>query len=134
MITLPFLPAPTNASKKWKPSARYSSTKNWEAAMNGVAITTSSEVEKFAQTSSGMRKKLIPGARIVMIVTRKFRAVAIDDAPANCTPRVKNTCPRGAECDSGAAAVEPDANEPPGAKKLPSIMIPAIGSSQNEIA
>ena len=49
--------------------------------MNGVAITTSSEVEKFAQTSSGIRKKLIPGARIVMIVTRKLSAVAIEDAP-----------------------------------------------------
>ena len=28
--------------------------------MNGVAITTSSEVAKLAHTSSGMRKKLIP--------------------------------------------------------------------------
>ena len=54
--------------------------------MNGVAMTTSSEVEKFAHTSSGMRQKLMPGARMVMIVTRKFSAVAIDDAPANCTP------------------------------------------------
>ena len=53
--------------------------------MNGVAITTSSEVEKFAHTSSGMRQNDMPGARIVMIVTRKFSAVAIDDAPANCT-------------------------------------------------
>ena len=30
--------------------------------MNGVAITTSSEVVKFAHTSSGMRQKVIPGA------------------------------------------------------------------------
>ena len=37
-----------------------------------------------------------------MIVTRKFSAVAIDDAPANCTPIVKNTCPIGAVVDSGA--------------------------------
>ena len=37
-----------------------------------------------------------------MIVTRKFSAVAIDDAPANCTPIVKNICPIGAEVDSGA--------------------------------
>jgi hypothetical protein len=59
--------------------------------MNGVAMTTSSEVEKFAHTSSGIRKKLIPGARMVMIVTRKFSAVAIDEAPANCTAIVKNT-------------------------------------------
>ena len=29
--------------------------------MNGVAMTTSSDVEKFAHTSSGIRKKLIPG-------------------------------------------------------------------------
>ena len=70
--------------------------------MNGVAITTSSEVEKFAHTSSGMRKKLMPGARIVMIVTRKFSAVAIEEAPANCTPTVKNSCPIGTSVDSGA--------------------------------
>ena len=102
--------------------------------MNGVAITTSSEVEKFAHTSSGIRKKLMPGARIVMIVTRKFSAVAIDDAPANWTPSVKNTCPSGAEVDSGAYAVQPDANEPPGAKNEPRIIRPAIGNSQNESA
>ena len=57
----------------------------FEAAMNGVAITTSSEVEKLAHTSSGIRKKLIPGARIVMIVTRKLSAVR--------NSRAKNTAP-----------------------------------------
>ena len=102
--------------------------------MNGVAMTTSSEVEKFAHTSSGMRKKLMPGARIVMIVTRKFSAVAIDDAPANCTPIVKKTCPSGAVTDNGAYAVQPLANEPPGAPKDISIMIPASGSIQNDSA
>ena len=70
--------------------------------MNGVAITTSSEVEKFAHTSSGIRKKLIPGARIVMIVTRKFSAVAIEEAPANWTAIVKNSWPSGIVVDSGA--------------------------------
>jgi hypothetical protein len=70
--------------------------------MNGVAMTTSSEVEKFAHTSSGIRKNDIPGARIVMIVTRKFSAVAIDDAPANWTPIVKKICPIGASVESGA--------------------------------
>ena len=71
-------------------------------AMNGVAITTSSEVEKFAHTSSGMRQKDMPGARIVMIVTRKFSAVAIEDAPANCTPIVTNSWPIGTSVESGA--------------------------------
>src|SRR4051795_8773809 len=102
--------------------------------MNGVAMTTSSDVEKFAHTSSGMRQKLIPGARMVMIVTRKFSAVAIDDAPANCTPIVKNTCPIGDCTDSGAYAVQPVANEPPGARNDSSIITPAIGSSQNDSA
>ena len=57
-------------------------------------VTTSSEVEKFAHTSSGIRKNDIPGARMVMMVTRKFRAVAIEDAPANCTPTVKKSAGR----------------------------------------
>ncbi len=70
--------------------------------MNGVAATTSSEVDMFAQTSSGMRQKFMPGARMVMIVTRKLRAVATDDQPANCTPMLKNDWPSGAPVDSGA--------------------------------
>src|ERR671917_1625361 len=102
--------------------------------MNGVAITTSSEVEKFAHTSSGIRQNDIPGARMVMMVTRKFSAVAIDDAPANCTPIVKNSWPIGTSVDSGAYAVQPVANEPPGAKKLASIMMPASGSIQYDSA
>src|ERR687896_1216719 len=99
-----------DGSKKCVPSDRSSSTKNCEPAMNGVAITTSSEVVKFAQTSSGMRQKVIPGARIVMIVTRKLSAVAIDEAPANCTPTVKNCCPSGVSVEIGAYAVQPVAN------------------------
>src|SRR3712207_4279677 len=125
---------PSAASKYRKPRARSSSTKNCEAAMNGVAITTSSEVEKFAHTSSGSRKNDIPGARMVMIVTRKFSAVAMDDAPANCTPIVKNTCPIGDVSDNGAYAVQPVANDPPGAKNDSIIIRPATGSIQYDSA
>src|SRR3954465_5367504 len=102
--------------------------------MNGVAMTTSSDVEKFAHASSGIRKNDMPGARIVMIVTRKLSAVAIDDAPANWTAIVKNICPSGAVVDSGAYAVHPAAKEPPGAKNDASISTPAQGSSQNDSA
>src|SRR3954449_3945563 len=102
--------------------------------MNGVAMTTSSEVEKFDHTSSGSRQNDMPGARIVMMVTRKFRAVAIDDAPANCTPMVKNSWPIGTDVDSGAYAVQPVANEPPGAKNDEIIIRPPIGSIQNDSA
>src|SRR3954453_18173521 len=69
--------------------------KNCEPAMNGVAITTSSEVVKFAQTRSGSRQKVIPGARIVMMVTRKFRAVMIDDAPPHWNPWLKKIARMG---------------------------------------
>ena len=55
-----------------------------------------------AHTSSGIRQNDMPGARIVMIVTRKLSAVAIDDAPANCTPIVKNSWPIGTSVESGA--------------------------------
>src|SRR3954464_1378187 len=92
---------PLAALKKAKCSAQSSRTKNCDAAMNGVAMTTSSEVEKFAHTSSGIRQNDMPGARMVMMVTRKFSAVAIDDAPANCTPMVKNNWPIGTSVDSG---------------------------------
>jgi hypothetical protein len=49
-----------------------------------------------------MRQNVMPGARMVMIVTRKFSAVAIDEAPANCTPIVKNCCPTGVSVEIGA--------------------------------
>src|SRR2546430_305924 len=94
--------------------------------MNGVAMTTSSEVVKFAHTSSGMR--------MVMMVTRKLSAVAIDDAPASWMATLKNVCPSGWTSESGAYEVQPVANEPPGARKLAIIMMPAVGSSQYERA
>ena len=58
--------------------------------MNGVPSTTSAEVVRLAQTSSGMRDSVMPGARIVRIVTMKLTAVRIDDVPANWTPMLKN--------------------------------------------
>ena len=59
---------------------------NCAPAMNGVAATTSAEVARFAHTNSGIRNIVMPGARIVMMVTRKLTAVAIDDAPAIWIP------------------------------------------------
>ena len=59
---------------------RSNSTMNCEPAMNGVPSTTSVEVARFAHTSSGIRQNVMPGARMVTIVTRKLTAVAIDDA------------------------------------------------------
>src|SRR5206468_12246807 len=109
---------------------RSKKTKNCEPAMNGVAITTSREVVKFAHTRSGMRQKVMPGARIVMIVTRKLSAVMTDDAPAHCTPMLKKMFPTGPSTERGAYPVQPAPKAPPGATKLARNMTPAIGSSQ----
>src|SRR5262245_53183899 len=125
---------PPGGLKNWKCMTRSNVTKNCDPAMNGVAITTSSEVVKFAQTSSGRRQNVIPGARIVMIVTRKLRAVMTDDAPAHCTAIVKKTVPIGWCTESGGYCVQPFAKGPPGHAKLASIITPAIGSSQKESA
>ena len=64
-------------------------------------------MEKLAQTSSGMRQKVMPGARMVTIVTRKFSAVMIELAPAHWTPMLKNTWPSGWWVQSGAYHVQP---------------------------
>src|SRR4249919_2077052 len=93
---------PSPESKKWVCITRSNITKNWDAAMNGVAITTRSEVVKFAQTSRGMRQNVIPGARMVMIVTRKLSAVMIELAPAHWTAIEKKTLPKGSWTESGA--------------------------------
>ena len=70
--------------------------------MKGVPSTTSVEVARLAHTSSGIRQKPMPGARIVTMVTRKLTAVAIDENPANCTPITQKVCPGGPCTDSEA--------------------------------
>src|ERR1051326_5327619 len=101
--------------------------------MNGVAITTSSDGVKFAHTSSGMRQNVIPGARIVMIVTRKLRAVMIEDAPAHWTPWLKKIAPIGWWWGlRGGWPAQPPARAPTMTEL--SISRRAMGSSQNESA
>src|SRR4051812_49643443 len=109
-------------------------TKNCEPAMNGVAITTSSEVVKFAHTSSGMRQNVMPGARIVMIVTRKLRAVMIEDAPAHWTAIVKKTVPIGWCTESGGDCVPPVADGPPRPGEPARLLTPAARTPPKERA
>src|SRR4051794_41922987 len=96
--------------------------------MNGVATTTSIEVVKFAQTRSGIRQNVIPGARMVMIVTRKLSAVAIDDAPAHWTAIEKKMFPQGCEVESGGE-VGPPGPEPPRGESPPGQRPPGSGGA-----
>ena len=79
--------------KKSVPMTRSNSVRNCEPAMNGVPNTTSAEVAALAHTSRGMRQTVMPGARIVKIVTRKLIAVMIELAPANWIPTSKSVWP-----------------------------------------
>ncbi len=89
MITSP----PPAGLKKFVPITRSNSVMNCEPAMNGVPNTTSVEVAALAHTSRGMRQTVMPGARMVKIVTRKLIAVRIELAPTNWTPTSKSVCP-----------------------------------------
>ena len=89
MITSP----PPAGLKKFVPITRSKRVMNCDPAMNGVPNTTSADVVAFAHTSSGMRHTVMPGARMVKIVTRKLIAVAIELAPTTWTPTSNSVAP-----------------------------------------
>jgi len=62
-------------------------------AMTGVPRTMMILVAYCAQMKSGKRNHVIPGARILWIVTIKLIPVAIEENPAKNAPRiVRVTC------------------------------------------
>ncbi len=71
--------------------------------MTGVAISTSTLVTRSVQVSSGIRKRVIPGARILKIVTRKLIAPRIELVPTRMSPVIHRSCP-GPVDDSGRSS------------------------------
>ena len=72
----------------------------------GVAISTRTEVTRTVQTRIGIRNRVIPGARILKIVTRKLTAPRIELVPTRARPTIHRSCPapteaRGRSWDSG---------------------------------
>ena len=59
--------------------------------MTGVPRIWMIAVAYMPQQKSGMRIQVMPGARIVWIVTRKFRPVRIDENPAMKMPTAVTT-------------------------------------------
>ena len=59
----------------------------------GVAISTSTLVTIIVQTRIGIRKRLIPGARILKIVTRKLMAPRIELVPTSTSDTIHRSCP-----------------------------------------
>ena len=75
--------------------------------MTGVAISTRTEVTSTVQTMIGIRNRVIPGARILNIVTRKLMAPRIELVPISTSATIHRSCPKpvaasGRSSDSGA--------------------------------
>ena len=72
----------------------------------GVAMRTSTAVTRTVQVSSDIRNRVIPGARILKIVTRKLTAPRIELVPTSASPTIQRSCPdpvdaSGRSCASG---------------------------------
>ena len=72
----------------------------------GVAMSTRTAVVRTVQVSSDIRNSVMPGARILKIVTRKLTAPRIELVPTSASPTIHRSCPEpvepsGRSCASG---------------------------------
>ena len=78
--------APWVGSKKWVPQRRSKSNSNNPTVMIGSENTRSSCVTSPIQTNTGSRKNDIPGARMLMTVTPRLTAPAVEAIPVSNSP------------------------------------------------
>ena len=86
-----------------------------------------------------MRSQVIPGARMLWIVTTKLIAPAIDAIVVRWMPRIQRSWPMNGlpllpGPETGGYAYQPDWAAPPSAKKLPMRTIPPARKNQYDIA
>ena len=55
--------------------------------MTGIAVTNRKEVTRVIQMKGGILIRVIPGALMLMMVTKKLNAPASDDTPKMISPR-----------------------------------------------
>ena len=75
--------------------------------MTGVAISTRTDVTSTVQTMIGIRNRVMPGARILKIVTRKLMAPRMELVPIRTSATIHRSWPAptaasGRSSDSGA--------------------------------
>ena len=59
--------------------------------MAGKASTSRNWVTKLIHTKSGMRISVMPGARMLMMVTMKLNPASIDEMPRICRPSIQKS-------------------------------------------
>ena len=72
---------PPEGTKKWVPKLRSSMSSTSATVMIGKASSSRTWVMRLIQTNIGMRIIFMPGARRLMIVTKKFTAAASEAMP-----------------------------------------------------
>ena len=96
----------------------------------GVASRMSTAVTRTVQTKIGIRKSVMPGARILKIVVMKFTAPRIDAVPTSARPMIHRSVPTpSARLASGVYEVQPSAAAPPNRYPL-KMRMPPSGRSQ----
>src|SRR5687768_5925814 len=104
---------PSRGSKKLVPRLRSVKSIVRTPASTGVAKTTSTEVTMIIQTKIGIRARVMPGARIVITVTRKLIAPPTEEIPRIWTPRIQRSVPAPTWADTGGYSVQPALALPP---------------------
>ena len=61
--------------------------------MAGKARTTRNCTTKLIQTNSGMRMSVMPGARMLMMVTMKLKPAISEEMPSICRPSIQKSMP-----------------------------------------
>ena len=80
---------PCEGMKKCVPTVRSSSSSVTAAEIAGSAMSSRIAYVSIAQTKSGIRIQVIPGARMWWIVTMKLIAPASDDSVRMCIERIQ---------------------------------------------
>src|ERR1700730_17965040 len=90
-----------------------------------VAIIERNAVTPVAHTNSGVRVQVIPGARILTIVTRKLRPVIVAETPMRNMAMHHMLVPNGICNENGGYSVHPACGAP--YRKLANSKMPAGG-------
>ena len=84
---------PDAGMKKWVPKFRSMVSSMRPTVITGKASTSRMEVIRVIQMNTGIRIRLMPGARRLMIVTMKLKPAANDEIPSTCNPRPQKSKP-----------------------------------------
>ena len=82
---------PAAGTKKFAPKKRSSISSVTATVMMGKASTSSTMVTRLIHVNSGIRMRVMPGARMLTMVTKKLNAAASEAIPSTWMPSIQNS-------------------------------------------